>query len=248
MKIPFLIAAGLAACALWTGGCASPLWTDDVETSPDITLHELERKMAQARDPDGVFKSARSYVQRQTLHIGRFAYLVEVQYLAPDCFRITTRKDNQPDTAIIVNGDSGWSVNYPAKTVEPIVGDSLARLRTMQDLTNPKDGYQALFAQVSLSLVSSGDNEFYKLVCAPKQPDGPQIILYVGKNNFLLRRIVIPELKYTSTIESYSLYEGVMIPQEIEVNIDGRLQRAKIVENKLNAAIDRSLFLPPVFN
>lgn len=248
MKIKTFALLASAACCMLAGGCASPLWTDDVETAPDITLHELELKMAQARDPDGVFKSARSYVQRQTLHIGRFAYLVEVQYLAPDCFRITTLKDNQPDTAIIVNGDSGWNVNYPAKTVEPIVGDGLARLRTMQDLTNPKNGYQALFAQVSLSLVSSGGNEFYKLVCVPKQPDSPQIILYIGKNNFLPRRIVIPELSYTATIESYSLYEGVMIPQETEVDIDGRIRRTKIVENKLNAAIDRSHFLPPVFN
>ena len=228
-------------------GCLS---TDDrcEEFTPDITLDELEKKMLQARDPQGVFQKAKSYVQKQVVTTGRQKALCEVKFLAPDRFKLVTLKDNEPETAIILNGDRAWLVNYPKRSVTPITGESLFQLQTMSRLGNPDDSYQDLFQQVVLTGCRIDDREYYKLNCTSKLPDEPPMYLYIGKNNFLLKRVRIPApVNYESTIERYALYEGVMIPETTVIDNNGVRQSSKIYENKLNADLDESEFLPPVF-
>lgn len=246
MKKILLLAALLLPLGLFVAGCVS---TDPVEkeTTPDITLEVLERKMIRARDPQGLFRQARTYLQRQVIRVGRAAYLMEVRYQAPDCFKITTIRDNAPESAIILNGNSGWSVDYKQQAVTPIVGESLFQLKTLYNISNPAESYQHLFRQVELSLVLIDGEEFYKMICTAKLENNPQLILYIGKDSYLLRRISIPSLKYSSIISGYSLYEGVMIPQETVIAVDQRRTTAKIIENLLNIPFDQSEFLPPVF-
>ena len=237
--------AAAALAPLLLAGCLTP---QEQELSPDITLNELEKKMLDARDPRGVFMHAKSYVQKQVVTTGRKEALVEVKYLAPDKYKIVTLKDNQPETAIILNGDSAWAVQYQERRVTPITGWQLSRLKNMYSLGTPDDSYQHLFAQVDLSLVKQDDQEYYKMTCIPRNREDAPISIYVGKNSFLVRRMVIPApYNYQSTIERYGLYEGVMIPEETVIEQNGVRSTSKIYYTKLNAEVAPDEFLPPIF-
>ncbi len=243
-KTAFLICS-LAGVLL--AGCV--FGPDEIDSSPDITLSVLEKKMLEARDPRGVFLNAKSYVQKQILTARGVSRLVEVKFLAPDKYKVVTMVDNAPGTAYILNGDSAWYIDYPKKMVVPITGDLLQQVKTLTRLGDPDDSYQDLFAQVELKLTKIGDNEYYKMICYSKIKDQPPYILYIGKHNFLLHRITIPAPRnFSSTVLRYGLYEGVMIPEETEIDNDGTVERSKINFNKLNAEIDPAEFLPPVFS
>lgn len=245
--------------ALLGAGCA--LLEDDpaeVESTPDISLSELEKKMQAARDPEGEFSKAKSFIQKQTMTIRRFLgdamVLVEVQFELPGKMRVTTIVDNRPATALILNGDSGWMVNYRKKEVESIVGPELERLKVLYQLSNPTGSYRHLFQQIKLSGCRVGNDEFYKLHCVSRIPDQAPIDLYVARNSFLLKRIR-SEFKvndsvepYDSTVLDYAFYENVMLPAKTRVQSGGVDSVSHVIYNKLNVAIDPEDFLPPVFD
>ncbi len=232
------------AVLMLTAGCAA-LESEYDERPADISLAELEKRMLQARDPNGVFLKARSYVQKQivTDESSGEQKICEVRFLSPDRLNMLMRKDNLPETAIILNGDSAWNVNYTNRTVTPIVGTALSQLKTMQRLGNPDDSYQDLFKKVTLSICRIGAQEYYKLVCQPKISGGYELVLYVGRDSYLLNRIRIPELEAETVVERYALYEGVMVADE---TCNG-ISRQKVVYNRLNADLSDRDFLPPVF-
>ena len=245
MKIYFGIRIlAVAAVLCFAAGCAS-LESEYDERPADISLDELERRMLRARDPNGVFLKAKSYLQKQVVTDKRTGeqQICEVRYLAPDRLNMLMRKENQPDSAIILNGDSAWKVNYPERKVTPIVGLGLQQLKTMQRLGDPDDSYQDLFKKVDLSLCRIGEYEYYKLVCRPKLKGGYVLILYVGRDSYLLNRIRIPELETETRVDRYALYEGVMIAEET-VSKD---HFSRVIYNRLNLEMDEQDFLPPVF-
>ena len=215
------------------------------ERPADISLEELEKRMLKARDPNGVFLKATSYVQKQVVTDSKTGeqQICEIRYQAPDRLNMLMRKDNQPDSAIIINGNSAWRVNYPERSVKPIVGMGLSQLKTMQRLGDPDDSYQDLFRKVDLSLCRIGEQEYYKLVCHPKIRGSYELVLYVGRDSYLLNRIRIPLLGSETRVDRYALYEGVMVPEE---TVSER-SRSRVFYNRLNLPLDEQDFLPPVF-
>ena len=81
------------------------------------------------------------------------------------------------------------------------------------------------------------------MVCHPKIRGSLQLILYVGRDSYLLHRIRIPALNSETRVERYALYEGVMVPEE---TVSER-SRSRVFYNRLNLALDERDFLPPVF-
>lgn len=235
---------GTAVVLLTGAGCVT-LEEEYDERPSDITLEQLEKRMLKARDPNGVFLKASSYLQKQVVTDTKTGeqQICEVRYKAPDRLSMLMRKDNQPDSAIIVNGNSAWQVNYPARTVRPIVGTGLHRLKTMQRLGDPDDSYQDLFRKVDLTLCRIGESEYYKMVCHPKIRDGYKLFLYVGRDSYLLNRIRIPALGVETRVDRYALYEGVMVPEETV----SEHSRSRVFYNRLNLELDEQDFLPPVF-
>lgn len=236
------------AAMLLTAGCAGLTAPTETDVPLDITLNELEKKMQSASDPKGIFQKAKSYVQRQVITQGKNKTLVLVQYLAPDKYKIETLKDNQPFSSIILNGKSAWTVNYDAEKVTALTPGEVSRLRTLCDLGDPNESYQTLFASVQLSQCRIEDKEYYKMTCQSRFKGAPPLIIYVGKNSYLIREIRIPApVDYQSVIKRYALYEGVMIPEETQITQNGAVHTSVIFENKLNAPLEESNFLPPVF-
>ena len=55
------------------------------------------------------------------------------------------------------------------------------------------------------------------------------------------------KVTYDSSLKGYGLYEGVRIPEETLVRIDGVEQLFKVIYCKLDPPLDVSEFRPPVF-
>ena len=218
----------------------------------NISLSVLQLKMQKAMDPDGLYRKSKSYVQKQILMVKRDwesekSYIVEVKYKRPDKLLMTIKEDNIPTTSIIFNGQNAWIVNYKEKRRTLISGEQLEKMKVLFALGRPGSTYQEIFKEVKLFQVELDDQPYYKLKCISKFKDQEPLIVYVGKYNFLTKRIDISP-NITSIIDQYGLYDGVIIPEQTSEILDGSTKRYKLIMYKLNVDIDDNEFFPPVFN
>lgn len=246
----FLSAAAMFAAVFFSGCATTP---EEVPMPLDITMSELEKKMLTARDPDRVFARAESYVQKLIVTVGSKKYMMELKFATPDRFRINTLLDNKLITSLILNGNAGWLVDYQNQKITSISGRKLEQMQILYALSNPGNSYRRIFRQVALTLVKIKDQEYYLLTCYSRQPDQPPLKMYIGKDNFMLKRMHTAFMdgdkmsEYDSQVEKYTLSEGVMIPEIVKSTSGGIKQSTEVVYNKLNAVIPESEFYPPVF-
>jgi hypothetical protein len=232
-------------CAAFISGCMS-------DGAPaNISLSVLQLKMQKAMDPDGRYRKSKSYVQKQILMVkedweSEKSYIVEVKYKRPDKLLMTIKEDNIATTSIIFNGQNAWVVNYNEKRRTLISGVQLEKMKVLFALGRPGSTYQEIFKEVKLFETDLDGQPYYKLKCISKFKDQEPLIVYVGKHNFLTKRIDIPP-SVTSVIDQYGLYDGVIIPEETSEILDGRTKRYKLIMYKLNVNIDDNEFFPPVF-
>lgn len=221
------------------------------ERPANISLAVLQRRMHKAMDPDGLYRKSKSYVQKQMLMEKKDwedhkNYIVEIKYKRPDKLKMTTREDNLPKTSIIFNGKNAWIVYYNDKKRVLIRGKQLERMKTLFAMGRPDSTYQKVFKEVKLVATEVDEQPYYKLTCISKYKDQPPIIVYVGMNNFLTKRIDIPP-HASSIINRYGLYDGVIIPEQTTEILDGSKKHYEIIMYKLNVNINDEEFLPPIF-
>ncbi len=236
-------------CTALGGGCQ--MFSSAEEQPVNITLAVLQEKMQKAMDPNGLYRKSKSYVQRQMLIVKKDwenekGYIIETKYKRPDKLKLTTWEDNKPSTSIIFNGKNAWRVNYKEKKRNLISGVQLKKMKVLFALGRPGGTYQQIFKEVKLAETELDEQAYYKLTCISKFEGAPPLIIYVGKNNFLTKRIDIPP-NITSTIDKYGLYDGVIIAEQTTDVSDGCKSRYKLIMYKLNVDIDDKEFFPPVF-
>ena len=244
--IGFVALAMLAIC-----GCSS---LPDEELSPaDISLGELEKRMAEATDPHGRYKNARSFVMKQEVETKRFLdqpliQMVETKFMRPDFFKITTYEDNQPTTAVIANGESSWLVDYKAKKVKMLDAEKLRQVKKFSDITSPGGKLSGVFSNITVQKCRIGDALFYKVACPGE--DGTVLNAYVGFDSCQIERVTVVtdgKVTYDSSLKGYGLYEGVRIPEETVVRSGDVEQLFKVIYCKIDPPLDASEFRPPVF-
>jgi len=241
--VPVLLSGLLCGC--WS--------TSEVLEPADITLKELEDRMAKATDPEGRYASARSLIMRQELTTRRpwentVVQMVETKFMRPDYFKTTVYDDNQPSSAFISNGESSWVVDFKMKKVRVMDEKAFRQLKAMSDITKPGSRLSQIFSNVSVKLCRIGDERFYKLDCS-NSPDST-LSIYVDADDYQTERIVVTGklgFKYESSLRGYGLYEGVRIPEETVVRSGDGEQVSKVIYYKMNSPIDVSEFRPPVF-
>ena len=239
-------------------GCAS------VETldQSDLTISELETRMEKAMDPEGAFRKADSYVQREMLKIeGLFSdsiYQIDLKYKKPHFFKLTTLENNQPISAVIFNSGSAWQVDYTEKKVSEITGTDLLRVNMLHKLTSPAEKYSQLFKNIEIFRCKIKDDpaDYYKIVCGSAK-NGNVVSIYVNAGDFLPRRILADltlviknrkqQFESDCRIESYELMDNVMIPQKSASVSNGVESTSTVFDYKLNVNIPDSEFLPPIF-
>lgn len=254
MRSMLLTTLAFSAALAFLAGCATA--EPEMESPADITAAELETKMRHAMDPDGRYAKAKTFIQRQIVLTERFLddpeeQVAEVKFERPDNFRLTTLEDNVPVTGLIVNGKNGWVVDYSGKKITELTPEQLDQLKVLSGTSNPDNSLTRTLRDIRLTLCRVGEQEYYK-VTGLSQNGGNPVEIYIDKNDFLIRRIKAVfqigarSLRYDSTIQRYSLYEGVMIPAETTVVQNGLKQTTRVVYYKLDAVIPASDFRPPV--
>ncbi|QSH41459.1 hypothetical protein P0136_07930 [Lentisphaerota bacterium ZTH] len=239
-----------------TAGCG--IFGGEPEKPADISLNVLEKRMHKAMDPTGAYRNAQSYVQKQMLEIkrdwsGKKSFIVEVKFKRPDLFKTTTIEDNRKKDAVIFNGKKAWLVDYRNKQVIPIKGTKFEKLKVLFSIGRPDSTYEDVFKKVVVTETTIDNKPYYKLLCISKIKEQDPISIYVGKNNFLTKRLETIERingrpeKYISTIDKYTMHDGVMIPAETTVQLDNVKQKSIVILYKLNAKIKDSEFKPPTF-
>ena len=233
--------------------CGCSLFPDEELSPSDITLAELEKRMAGATDPNGRYAEAQTFVMKQVVETKRFlasplVQMVETKIMRPNFFKITTYDDNQPQRAIISNGECSWIVDYVAKKVKQLDAKELRQTKKFSDITSPGGKLSELFKDAAVQKCKIGDNLYYKVACPGD--NGAVLNAYVGADSCQIERITLVadgEVVYDSSLKGYGLYEGVRIPEETVVRSGGEEKVFKVIYCKLNPLLEPSEFRPPVF-
>jgi len=241
-----------AAAVLLFSGCVS-------EQPSDITLDELEQKMAQAIDPTGEYKKASTYFQRQNIkEEGFFSdkhQLVEVKFQRPDKFKFSYYEKNKVATEIISVGGRAWAVDYNNAKLIEIQGEALEKFKVMLALGHPDTDYAELFAQVDMTLTTlEDDRQYYKLVCHPKLPGSNPIVIYVDKITSLPKRMELAVKTVNGTVESvsdiveYRPFGKINVASLTNVTEGSREYTTRVVDYQLNAHFSDKEFDLPTFD
>ena len=226
-------------------------------SATDITLDQLEDSMQSAMDPNGRFAKAKTYVMRQQITTDRswmelpVVQMVEIKFRAPDQFKLTTYTDNEPEHIIIANGNNGYFVDMNRKKVIQLEQKELAGVLMMSRLTNPGIRLKDVFKSVSIDRSRIEEEDFYRLTCIGE--NNKPIYIYVSCRDFFSKRLrmtmgsVGNRINYDSQMLNYSMYEGIMIPDESVVRQGSVEQKSKVVYYKLDIALDDKEFQPPLF-
>lgn len=254
----FFALFGLAALlTLFTSSCTT-VETEEIPFEAEITLEDLMAKMTKATDPTGEYAKSKTYTMRQNVYTERFldepkAQQVDVKFQQPDLFNLTTYEDNEPLSAVILNGPNGWSVDYKRRLVVPLDGKQLEQLKILASIATPDSAYLKVYSSAQLAGCSINGKKYYKISCTRQEPNPHTTEIYVGTEDFLPWRWRITlntgngQLNYTSIINKYSLRDGVMIPDDTTTIQNGHKQTVKVSHYQLNSPISPNAFQPPLF-
>ena len=250
----FLYAVCCGAVMLFAAGCAT---VKEQTSASDITLAELEKRMAHATDPEGIFAKSKSCSMLQRITVKRFLdesaeHLVDVKIERPDKFALVTYTDNKPSVMWCSNGKQGWIADYSSRKVMTLDGEALRRMSVMAQISNPQESYSRIFPKVELFRCVNGSGDFYRIDCYGAGQASP-IHIYVDAASYLIKRMRFNQpvgsgrIVYDAEIEQYEKREGVMIPVVTRIVQNGEKQECRITSYRLNVPIPETDFIPPVF-
>ena len=245
---------------LLLSGCA--MFEDDgneaFEQPADITKQQLFDRMLATSDPTGVYRKARSYILRQEQELSNSSkksyFIIEIKFKRPDKIKVTTLKAWKPIRAMIFNGKEAWQVNYEAKKYTVLEGLAFKRAKLFVSMGQPGNQYSSIFPEVKLTELIKGAEQYYKLVCDAKVKGISPITIFIGKNNFLTKRLELNleiasggSEPYVSIMDKYALYEGVMVASLSTVKFMGKETKYGMIDYQLNIDLADSEFKPPVW-
>ena len=229
-----------------------------VERPSDITLHELQEKMAVAMDPAGKYRNATAYFQRQNIEEEKLFnteyQLVEVKFQRPDKFKFSYFEKNMPVTEILSIGSKAWLIDHKKHITGEITGNALDKVKVMLALGHPDTDYNKLFSKVDLFLTGLEGRECYKLVCQPALEGSNPIVIYVDKEQYLPVRMELViktadgDKKAISRIEKYQNFEQVKVPALTRVEEGWREYLTRVVDYQLNTYFKEKEFELPEFD
>lgn len=260
MRLPlFITLTGIAAAGLMLfTGCAS-FDSKAEERKADISKEELFKRMRKASDPKFRYRDAKSYVQKQEQEItygeNKVYFIVEVKFKKPHNFKVTTYKNWKPLNALISNGSNVWMADYSKKQTVELKGEQLNRAKFFFEMGQPGNAYSKIFSDIKLTEWIKGPEQYYKLDCTPKLDGVQPMTIFVGKNNFLTKKLETymetsndKLVKYVSFMDKYSLYEGIMIASVSTVIIDNIETKYRMINYQLDLDLPDDEFAPPVWS
>ena len=247
-------AAVCAAAAFFLAGCAPEMILSD----SDLTVKELEKKMAAALDPQGQFATADRFIQRFEVKTSTGwleppkEEFVEVKFARPGNFKITTSDDKGLHHGYIFNNDGGYMIDYRGQKVRALDKELLFHLRTMREIADPVMELGSVFKHIEIKRGTADGKKFYLLRCR-KSPKSNALDLFISAKDFRLRsltgklQIGSASLDYRSTVVHYALNEGMMLAELTRSVTNGIKTESKLVGFKLNPRFAPDEFKIPIF-
>ena len=251
-RLKKIVLSAAAAASMLLTGCVSDM-------PSDITLDELEQKMARAMDPQGEYRKARAYFQRQNVtEEGLFStkhQLVEVKFQRPDKFKFSFYEKNRVATEVLSIGNRAWMISYKDGTITPIRGIALEKIRIMLAMGHPDTDYDKLFGKTELTLTELDDGTVcYKLVCYPSLENSNPIIIYVDQATMLPRRMELTvktvngDIETVSEITEYKQFGKLNLPALTTTREGSREYSTRIVDYRINTTFEPDEFKLPEFD
>ncbi len=232
-----VLAFGLLSCRSY----------DDVSGPQSaMPVDELMSKMRKSFDPNGVLQNAKAYYLRQKLQSEGGQTFIEMTFKFPDKSRTVTTVDGKIQSLLVYNGGKCWMIDGNGEKRQ-MQGEDLERFKLFNALGACANiDLKEIFEKVYVFDDDEGPEKYYRVVCIPKFKDLAPIAIYVGKDDYLTKKIVTRKagLSYVVETKKYSLVRGVMIASETEIFYAADRERLTVVEYRLDPETEDAMFEP----
>ena len=217
-------------------------------------VKDILQKVKNVTDPKDIAKNMKSRVEKAVIEMPKqkFKAYTKVSHLRPDMTMFVTKMPNGKIIKQVVNGNTAWEVND--KDIRKITGKELDYLVFNTKLDSFRSEFMLLFSSIKLEKSEKvGKYQCYVLKCIPRKKFNIEtpVIVYIDKNNYLIRKTTMSTFSKAGLLEQNILAEkyeeigGVVVASVTKTNIMGADIIMKLEELKINPKIDKSEFKIP---
>ena len=194
----------------------------------DMTVEQLVGRMQEATDPKALFKTAKSYLLKQTFisekdeKSGKYTaqYSNTVKFRVPDEMVQISERAGSPIRMIYFKQGAAYMVDPDSKKSYKVKdGKELNLIKTYSDLANLTKSITDIFASVEIGILYENKTRYYRLVCRTEDPAIAPYVIYINGETFLTERVETimygeygMQLLYVAEPKDYKWFNGVLIP------------------------------------
>ena len=265
-----LFCAILPACKLSEMEIEEMLGLNDPGEPADLTVDQLIKHMEAATDPEGKFKSAKSYILRQVIveesqkdaddnpftqktKTSVDQYESELKFRKPDFERQTSYRNGEPFACLLFKEGQAWNIDTKKNQATAITGHQLRLFRVFNSFSHPNNNLEDVFSRIEISTVYLRGARHYRVVCRTDDLEIAPYVMYVHAETFITTRMETilytdggQEFLYRAIPSRYEKRSGVLMPTIISTAIgEDRNDVILLKEFELNVTFSDDVFQVP---
>ena len=265
-----LFCAILPACKLSEVEIEEMLGLNDPGEPADLTVDQLIKHMEAATDPEGKFKSAKSYILRQVIveesqkdaddnpftqktKTSVDQYESELKFRKPDFERQTSYRNGEPFACLLFKEGQAWNIDPKKNQATSITGHQLRLFRVFNSFSHPNNNLEDVFSRIEISTVYLRGARHYRVVCRTDDLEIAPYVMYVHAETFITTRMETilytdggQEFLYRAIPSRYEKRSGVLMPTIISTTIgEDRNDVILLKEFELNVTFSDDVFQVP---
>ena len=265
-----LFCAILPACKLSEVEIEEMLGLNDPGEPADLTVDQLIKHMEAATDPEGKFKSAKSYILRQVIveesqkdaddnpftqktKTSVDQYESELKFRKPDFERQTSYRNGEPFACLLFKEGQAWNIDPKKNQATSITGHQLRLFRVFNSFSHPNNNLEDVFSRIEISTVYLKGARHYRVVCRTDDLEIAPYVMYVHAETFITTRMETilytdggQEFLYRAIPSRYEKRSGVLMPTIISTTIgEDRNDVILLKEFELNVTFSDDVFQVP---
>ena len=265
-----LFCAILPACKLSEVEIEEMLGLNDPGEPADLTVDQLIKHMEAATDPEGKFKSAKSYILRQVIveesqkdaddnpftqktKTSVDQYESELKFRKPDFERQTSYRNGEPFACLLFKEGQAWNIDTKKNQATAITGHQLRLFRVFNSFSHPNNNLEDVFSRIEISTVYLRGARHYRVVCRTDDLEIAPYVMYVHADTFITTRMETilytdggQEFLYRAIPSRYEKRSGVLMPTIISTTIgEDRNDVILLKEFELNVTFSDDVFQVP---
>ena len=265
-----LFCAILPACKLSEVEIEEMLGLNDPGEPADLTVDQLIKHMEAATDPEGKFKSAKSYILRQVIveesqkdaddnpftqktKTSVDQYESELKFRKPDFERQTSYRNGEPFACLLFKEGQAWNIDTKKNQAKSITGHQLRLFRVFNSFSHPNNNLEDVFSRIEISTVYLRGARHYRVVCRTDDLEIAPYVMYVHAETFITTRMETilytdggQEFLYRAIPSRYEKRSGVLMPTIISTTIgEDRNDVILLKEFELNVTFSDDVFQVP---